>query len=71
MIKDHGIGLPPDPHRSGSRGMGFRIMQYRAGIIGGSLAIQRDPEGGTSVVCTVHSPASTGPAVPFPALPTP
>ncbi len=66
-IKDHGVGLPPDPPRPGPRGLGLRIMQYRAGIIGGSLAIQRDPEGGTSVICTIHN--ASVPSVPI--APTP
>ena len=43
--------------RTGCRkkpGMGLRIMRYRAGMIGGSLAIQKGADGGTAVVCTVH-----------------
>jgi signal transduction histidine kinase len=51
-IVDAGVGLPepfPDP-----RGMGLRIMQYRAGVIGGSLVVQRNPQGGTSVICSVQ-----------------
>lgn len=68
LVKDHGVGLPQKSSPASSppsapRGLGLRIMQYRAGIIGGSLAIQRDPDGGTSVVCSVHtSPNSTPPA---------
>jgi PAS domain S-box-containing protein len=51
-IKDDGLGLPPpSPAR---KGMGIRIMQYRAGMIGGALAIEPEPPHGTSVVCTVH-----------------
>ena len=34
--------------------MGLRIMQYRAGIIGGSVVVKRDPKGGTSVLCSVQ-----------------
>ena len=52
-IRDNGKGLPrnlPKKHQ----GLGLRIMQYRAGIIGGSLVIQREPTGGTTVACTVH-----------------
>lgn len=51
-VKDHGRGLPETLPKG--KGMGLRIMQYRAGIIGGSVVIQRDPEGGTSVVCSVN-----------------
>jgi two-component system, LuxR family, sensor kinase FixL len=49
VIEDHGKGLPtPLPE---SRGMGLRIMQYRAGIIGASLTIQNNPAGGVTIVC--------------------
>jgi signal transduction histidine kinase len=65
-VHDNGGGLDPGD-RSG-RGMGLRIMQYRAGAIGGSLAVQRRPTGGTSVVCTVHNavPRLTGGPAPAP-----
>lgn len=49
QIEDRGKGLPvPLPE---SRGMGLRIMQYRAGMIGASLAIQNNAKGGTTIVC--------------------
>ena len=50
-VKDDGSGIPkelPD-----NRGMGLRIMQYRAGMIGGATMVERDLEGGTSVTCSV------------------
>jgi signal transduction histidine kinase len=50
-VNDDGIGIPRK--RPKTKGMGLRIMQYRAGVIGGSLAVQRNPDGGTTVVCTV------------------
>ena len=50
-VSDDGIGIPAQ--LPPSKGMGLRIMQYRTGVIGGSLVIQRHPNGGTSVVCTV------------------
>jgi PAS domain S-box-containing protein len=51
-IKDFGVGMPEElPNR---RGIGLRMMQYRAGVIGGTLLIQRNSRGGTTVVCTVH-----------------
>lgn len=50
-VTDDGIGIPRK--RPKTKGMGLRIMQYRAGVIGGSLAVQRNPNGGTTVVCTV------------------
>ena len=33
--------------------MGLRIMQSRAGMMGGTLAIERNPGGGVSVICSV------------------
>lgn len=52
-IRDNGKGLPRSLPKK-RQGLGLRIMQYRAGIIGGSLVIQREPTGGTTVACTVH-----------------
>ncbi len=52
-VSDNGIGIPRRPPPQ--RGLGLRIMQYRAGVIGGSLVVQREVAGGTSVVCTVTS----------------
>ena len=50
-IKDNGAGLPARPQKK--PGMGLRIMRYRAGMIGGSVAIQKAAGGGTAIVCTV------------------
>jgi signal transduction histidine kinase len=53
VVKDDGLGLPKVlPHK---QGMGLRIMQYRADFIGGSLVVQPDKEGGTSVVCSLQN----------------
>jgi PAS domain S-box-containing protein len=51
-IKDNGVGLPPDVSKA--NGMGLRIMQYRAAMIGGILEIQRNAEGGSSVACSIQ-----------------
>jgi PAS domain S-box-containing protein len=51
-VEDDGIGLPAKPTKGS--GAGLRIMQYRLGMIGGSLAVQRMPNGGTAIVCTVR-----------------
>jgi len=51
-IHDNGRGLPKNLPKK--RGMGLRIMQYRAGIIGGTLIIQRESSGGTTVACSVR-----------------
>ena len=49
MIRDDGIGIerPRSPHL----GVGLRIMNYRAGMIGGSVEIRRDQTRGTVVTC--------------------
>lgn len=49
-IHDNGCGLPDTAGRS--EGMGLHIMHYRAGVINGSLSVQRRPRGGTTVRCT-------------------
>ena len=51
-IHDDGRGIPIS--RPKGKGLGLRIMQYRSGMIGGSIVIQPEPGGGTSVVCSVH-----------------
>ena len=53
-IHDDGVGLPATLPKH--KGMGLRIMQYRAGKCGGSLAAQPDPGGGTRVVCSFFTP---------------
>ncbi len=58
-VRDNGAGIPAD--LAAHKGMGLRIMQYRAGMINGSLVIQREFDGGTSVVCSVRQPASSPP----------
>jgi len=55
-IKDDGVGLAKAA--APGKGMGLRIMRYRAGMIGGSLMVERDLDGGTSVVCSVPRPAA-------------
>lgn len=55
-VNDNGRGLPESVAHH--RGMGLHIMQYRAGMIRGSLTVQRLPQGGTSVVCSLVEPAA-------------
>jgi PAS domain S-box-containing protein len=52
LVEDDGKGLPEQAARR--RGMGLRIMRYRAGVIGGSLVVQKRKTGGTGVVCSVR-----------------
>ncbi|MFO1487649.1 MAG: response regulator [Verrucomicrobiota bacterium] len=50
-VQDDGSGLPsPMPKE---KGMGLQIMKSRAGMIGGSLAVENLPEKGVEVVCSV------------------
>jgi PAS domain S-box-containing protein len=50
-IKDDGIGLSGGLEQSD--GLGLRIMQYRAGVIGAVLQITPSQGGGTVVTCTL------------------
>jgi signal transduction histidine kinase len=50
-VTDNGSGLPPTLHKS--RGMGLRVMEYRAGVIGGTLEFHRKTTRGTKVTCSV------------------
>ena len=47
-VSDDGRGFPEK--FSGGAGMGLRIMQTRIGMVGGTLTIERQPAGGTSVI---------------------
>jgi signal transduction histidine kinase len=50
-VSDNGTGLPKlSPRR---KGMGLRIMNYRADVIGGTLAFATPSNGGTTVTCAV------------------
>ena len=51
IVKDDGCGLSADLEKS--RGMGLRIMQYRARLIGAELKIEKGPFSGTQVKCSV------------------
>ena len=50
-ISDNGIGIPVAAGSPG--GMGLHIMKYRAQAIGGVLNLERAPEHGTIVFCSV------------------
>jgi len=55
VVRDDGVGFPKKPAKK--KGMGLRIMQYRAGMIGGSLVIQKENKGGTTVACSIQNQA--------------
>lgn len=57
IVKDDGGGLPPKGSRS--EGMGLHIMAYRASLIGASLDLEPDPDGGTLITCTFAEPNPT------------
>lgn len=62
-VRDNGSGfVEPEPVDSptDNRGMGTRIMHYRARILGGTLEIRAEPGGGTTVSCTIPRPHSNG-----------
>jgi two-component system, LuxR family, sensor kinase FixL len=57
-VRDNGVGIEAtNTNRvapaSGTQGMGLRIMQYRTGMIGGTLRVERGETRGTMVRCMV------------------
>jgi signal transduction histidine kinase len=48
-VTDDGVGVQKG--RNGPHGLGFHIMNYRAGVMGGQLKIESPKKGGTSVAC--------------------
>lgn len=50
-VEDDGNGFASNGKPA--KGLGLRIMAYRAGIIGGDLKVDSRPPGGTRVVCTI------------------
>jgi len=55
-VSDDGAGFPEN--YSGGGGMGLRIMQARIGMVGGTLRVEHNPDGGVSVSC--RAPRETG-----------
>jgi len=57
VVSDNGSGF--DPKKAApSPGMGLRIMRFRAGMIGGTLALERNAQGGVLVRCSAPYPAA-------------
>jgi len=57
LCEDNGNGLPANDGNNGGsgrkrRGMGLKIMDYRARLIGGNLEIMNNPGSGVVVVCS-------------------
>ncbi len=61
MVKDNGAGFTPRP--GGGQGMGLRIMQYRASLIGARVLLQPQFAGGLAMLCFLPKTANT-PALP-------
>lgn len=61
-VRDNGLGLTSSSPQG--RGMGIRIMKYRARIIGAELHVRNRAEGGTEVVCRFACAAPSARAVP-------
>ena len=55
-VSDNGTGFGAPA--GGGTGMGLRIMQYRAGMIGATLLVQAQGGGGTRVVCFLQKTSS-------------
>jgi signal transduction histidine kinase len=51
IIRDNGIGIRDDHFRT--KGMGLRIMNYRANMIGGKLDIKQNGKRGTCLSCMI------------------
>jgi signal transduction histidine kinase len=51
IVSDNGKGMPANIQPE--KGLGLRIMAYRAGIIGGEFKLEKPPAGGTRVVCQI------------------
>jgi two-component system CheB/CheR fusion protein len=57
-VHDDGIGLPPEP--VDCKGMGLKIMAYRAGLIHARFHVERGEPAGTIVTCTLSQGATHG-----------
>jgi nitrate/nitrite-specific signal transduction histidine kinase len=51
-VTDNGAGLPANAQIK--KGMGLRIMDYRASMIGATFDIQNLPAGGARAVCVLN-----------------
>jgi signal transduction histidine kinase len=61
-IEDDGVGVPEDLKKSD--GLGVRIMEHRATIIGAAFSIEPAPTGGTIVNCSLPRACITQPTPP-------
>lgn len=66
LVRDDGVGIEPTllarmSRSNADKGMGLRIMHYRASLIDAQLEISRAPRGGTIVTCTLKEEPGHGP----------
>ena len=60
-VRDNGIGMPKLEEES--KGMGLRVMNYRADVIGAVLKISPSSNGvGTILLCSVSCSADSAPS---------
>lgn len=59
-IRDNGRGMPSKANRP--QGIGMHVMQFRAGILGGSLRVQSSPSKGVYVEVSYAPPAAQEPS---------
>jgi two-component system CheB/CheR fusion protein len=57
-VRDDGVGLPSEPVES--KGMGLKIMRYRAGLINAGLTVGPAERGGTLVSCSISKDIGDG-----------
>jgi two-component system, LuxR family, sensor kinase FixL len=50
-IKDDGVGFPAEASKG--KGMGLRVMQHRARMIGATISLQQSKGGGVTVTCSL------------------
>jgi signal transduction histidine kinase len=54
-VKDNGVGLPKANGSHKASGMGLRVMNYRAAMIGANVQVESPSDGGALVKCTVQN----------------
>jgi signal transduction histidine kinase len=52
-VEDNGVGITKEKIKN--KGIGLRVMQHRARMIGANVDFERDVRGGTIVTCTVDA----------------
>ncbi|MCX6956709.1 MAG: sensor histidine kinase, partial [Verrucomicrobia bacterium] len=58
-VVDDGQGIPEPP--TGGRGLGLRIMEHRARLIGASFSLVSEPDAGTTLTCRLPGLAPLSP----------